>query len=287
MIKFNLPAKMLNDILNSTSTKGNIFVIPSESGLSISNSREEEAISVYNMIPEGSLDLFEYDEKVNDYVYCFTVSDVSELISKIQGNVSLSFDILEPSKKSYMHLESGNKKITCSALLKDETTMKGTLGLSENKMNSRHQLMIAIDDYTFVIPEVMAAMGENKLIELENPYSPLIVESDDVSLIVTKNQIQEHINTITTSNTYIESFKNSIILNGDEKDFDKKIELPITSSYLESAIKKHKGQVTHFLLLKLASKSTPYNIVFLSKKEFNDKFFYTSTILKIRNKIEY
>ena len=206
MLKFKLPAKMLNDLLNATSMKGHIFVIPSKDGLSLSNTREEEDISVYNMIPKKSLIEYNYTEDETD-VYCFMVGDILPLTSRMQSNVTLKFDKMVDNKKSYVHVASESGRFKGRATLKDEETMEDTLGLTPNKLTSRVQKEIKIGEQIFIIPEVIYNFGECQLLEFENKFQPLIVESDDVVLTVSQKEMKEVIKTSTSSHEFTEKFQ--------------------------------------------------------------------------------
>lgn len=290
MFRFKLTARMLHDILNSTSMKGHIFVTPSNDGICFSNSREEEDISAYITVPKKSLEIFSYEGDEED-VYCFMVQDILPLISRIDGNVTLEFDMPAENEntKTYLYIESECGRYKGKTVLKDFETMEEALGLNNNKLEARYQKQIAIGNETLILPRIMTKFGKNKLIEFADDYKPLVIESDDVSLTLSDEEMRQKIITLTSTTEFNARFAAAEILDGEEIDFDDEIVLNVTSSFLELAIKKHLDLINHVLLLKLDSISIPYNIVFLSKRAADENIFYTATILTLRttNSSEY
>lgn len=285
MFKFTTSATLLNNILSATSSKGHIFVLPTKEGMTFSNSLEEDDISVYNMIDSDNLEKYEYDRNEDD-VYCFMVQDLSPLISRITGLVTLSFDEMKDGEISFIHILAENGKFAGKTALKDEEHMEDTLGLNETKRDARHHHVITFLDQDLLVPKPMFDIGESKIFHFKNPIKPLIIESEDVVITIDnkKKEFRERIKTTTSEYAFSEKFDNSEKLSDEQPTqvFEGEINLNVTSSFLEGSIKKHQSPISDMLLIKIPSEMIPYNVVFISEKNVSGYSFFTASILSLR-----
>lgn len=287
MFKFTMSALMLNNILSATSSKGHVFVLPSNDGITFTNTLEEDDISVYNIINSNELVNYEYDRDEDD-AYCFIVNDIVPLISRIKGLVTLSFDSLNNESFAYIHIKAENGKFEGKTALKDEETMEDILGLTENKKNARFHHRLDFNDQIIYIPKPMNDIGNSKILHFEQPLKPLIVESDNViiSIDLKTNEFLEHIKTETSEYNFKEMFDKSLFMNDKHDKLTGKVTLNVTSSFLEGAIKKHPSLISNMILIDLPSEMIPYNIIFLSMREVEQSTFYTASILSLRTKTQ-
>ena len=282
--KFTTSASLLSLLLESTSNKGHVFIMPDSNGITFTNSKEEALISVYNCISADQFNTYTYNRDEED-AYCFMVGDVAALISGINGDVSLDFDLVD-SKKPFMKIKSLDGKISGSVALKDEVFMEDELGLKDAKLRAREHMNIALGEDSFTVPVIMVKMGMGKFFKFEKFFSPLIIFSDDVTMTVHNkaNKLSEFVRTLTSTYTFSEGFSASKLLTeGAEDVFTEDVNLAVTSDSLEMAIKKHKGKVQHMILMKLNSKRLPYNAVFISERSIEGSTFTTASILDLRS----
>lgn len=285
MFRFTMSATMLKEILLAISPKGHIFVIPSNEGITFTNSTEEDDTSTYVLVPAKELESFSYTRGEED-AYCFMVNEISPLISRITGDVTVAFDEEVLGQTSYIHIKAQNGKFEGRTTLNDEETRTVTLDFGDIKSESRYHKTINIGGNLYVIPVPMFEIGEVKGFKFKNPFKPLIVFTDEIEVMITEAQFHEKLQTITSVHNYYEDFTFSENLSENFVGSNA-IRINTTSDYIEQVIKKHNSPVNSMILIELEGMDIDYNVIFLSSKKVGEKFYYTSTVLSNRiNEIE-